>query len=143
MKTPVLAAAFVLALVPSLAGAAPQEIKGKAILDHPCGKTSMEHMRLINAGKFDDAFALGTPAMIKEWKAMPADQKKMMTEIMQKMSSPEAEYKAKIEKGGVLTIDGAKATLNITEEVKDENGTSTSVQSQQFEINGKSCLITM
>ena len=146
MNAPKLAAAVVLALLPSLAGpavAAPQEIKGKAILDHPCGKVSVEHMAKIHAGKFDEAFALGTPEMLKEWKAVPADQRQMMTEMMQKMTSSEADYKKQIEAGGVLTIDGTKGTLTVTEETKDENGTSKSTQTQNFEIHDKTCLISM
>ena len=142
MRTPILATALVLALTPALA-AAPQEIKGAAILDHPCGKVSVEHMKLINTGKFDDAMKLGSKAMLAEWSKMPADDRKMMTEMMQKMSSTEADYKAAVSKFGVLTVDGAKGTLVVTEEHKDANGTSTSTHSQDFEINGKTCLISM
>ncbi len=146
MKTNILAIAVVLAFTPTLAGtaaAAPQEIKGAAILEHPCGKVSVEHMKLINTGKFDDAMKLGSKAMLAEWNKMPAEDRKMMTEMMQKMSSTEAEYKAAVTKFGVLTVDGAKGTLVVTEEIKEATGTSTSTHSQDFEISGKTCLIGM
>ena len=142
MKTPILATAVILAL--ALAGSATaEEIKGAAILDHPCGKVSVEHMKLINTGKFDDAMKLASKSMLAEWNGMPAEQRKMMTEMMKELSSTEADYKASITKGGVLTVDGAKGNLVVTEEHKDANGTSTSTHSQDFEINGKTCLITM
>ena len=35
------------------------EIKGAAILDHPCGKVAVKHMGLVHAGKMDEATKLG------------------------------------------------------------------------------------
>jgi hypothetical protein len=39
---------------------AKSEIKGAAILDHPCGKTSVKQMGLIHAGKMEEGNKLAT-----------------------------------------------------------------------------------
>ena len=74
-KSAVLLSAL-LSLAPfALAGAAEApktEIKGAAILDHPCGKIAVKQMGLIHAGKFEEANKLTTKEMQDQWKAMPA-----------------------------------------------------------------------
>ncbi len=39
------------------------DIKGAAILDHPCGKVAVKHMGLMHAGKVDEANKLSTKEM--------------------------------------------------------------------------------
>ena len=128
--------------MPLAAAAAPQEIKGAAILDHACGKVAVKHMGLIHAGKFDEAMALGNAEMQKQWKALSAEDRKMMTGMMKEMSSTEADFSASIKAHGVLAVDGEKATLTVTEEHKDANGTSTSTHTEKFLIKGTTCTIT-
>jgi len=123
------------------AGAAPTEIKGAAILDHPCGKVAVKHMGLAHAGKMDEATRLGTQEMQDKWKGMPADDRKMMSEMMKEMSRTEAQLSADIKAGGVLTIDGNSGTLTVQRKHKDANGSSTETWKQRYVIDGAKCLI--
>jgi hypothetical protein len=135
-------AAAGLAALALAAPAAASEIKGAAILDHVCGKLAVKHMGLIHAGKFEEAMALGSPTLQQQWKALSAEDRKMMTGMMKEMSSTEAEFTAAIKAAGVLAVEGETATLTVTEEHKDANGTSTSTHTEKFAIKGTSCLIT-
>jgi hypothetical protein len=118
------------------------EIKGAAILDHPCGKVAVKHMGLTHAGKIDEATRLGTREMQEQWKAMPAKDREMMTGMMKEMSKTEAQFSAEIKAGGILVVDGNKATLTITQEHKDANGSSTDKLTQNYVLDGGKCLIT-
>jgi hypothetical protein len=109
----------------TVAGAAPTEIKGAAILQHPCGKVAVKHMGLIRAGKIDDATKLSTKAMQDQWKAMPATDRDMMTQMMKATAEPEAQLAGEIRANGVLAIDGQNATLTVKKEHKDQSGSST------------------
>lgn len=139
----VLAAAGLIALLlPAAAAAEKTEIKGAAILDHACGKVAVRHMGLVHAGKMDEAVQLGTPEMQQEFQAMPADQKAMMTDMMKQMSQSEADFSAEIKANGLLVVEGDKATLTVTKETKDENGTSTETTTQRYLLDAKGCRIT-
>jgi len=122
--------------------AAPTEIKGAAILDHPCGKVAVKQMGLTHEGKFDEANKLSTPEMQAQWKSMPAKDRTMMTGMMKDMSETEAQYTADIKAGGVLVVDGTNATLTVQKKTKDANGSSTSTMEQKFKLDGGACLIT-
>ncbi|MEO7793987.1 MAG: hypothetical protein ABIV06_04380 [Thermoanaerobaculia bacterium] len=126
----------------SASGAFAVEVKGAAILDHACGKASVQQMGLVHAGKMEESLKLSTPEMQKEWAAMPAEDRKMMAEMMKEMSQSEADYKAAIQSGGVLVVDAAAATLTIKMEHKDANGSSTGTMTQKFVIDAKGCWIT-
>jgi serine protease inhibitor ecotin len=123
------------------AGAAPIEIKGAAILDHPCGKVAVKHMGLAHAGKMDEATRLDTQEMQDKWKSMPAADRKMMSEMMKEMSKTEAQLSADIKAGGVLAVDGNSGTLTIKREHKDANGSSTETWTQRYVIDGAKCLV--
>ena len=123
------------------AGAEPAEIKGAAILAHPCGKVAVKQMGLVHAGKMEEAIRLGTQEMQDKWKGMPADDRKMMSEMMKEMSKTEAQLSADIKAGGVLTVDGNSGTLTIKREHKDANGSSTEKWTQRYVIDGAKCLI--
>jgi hypothetical protein len=118
------------------------EIKGAAILDHPCGKVSVKHMGLVHAGKMADAVKLGTPEMQKQWNDMSADDRKMMSGMMKDMSKSESEFSKEIKANGVLVVDGDKGTLTVQKTTKDANGSGTETLTQRFAINGATCLIT-
>ena len=108
-KSAVLLSAL-LSLAPlALAGAAEapkNEIKGAAILDHPCGKVAVKQMGLIHAGKFDEANKLTTKEMQEQWKAMPAKDREMMTGVMKEMSKSEEDFAKDVKSSGTLTVEG-------------------------------------
>ena len=118
------------------------EIKGAAILDHACGKVAVKQMGLVHAGKIDEANKLTTKEMQAQWQAMPAKDRTMMTGMMKEMSQPEAQYAADIKASGVLVVDGPNATMTVKKTSKDKNGSSTSTTTQNFKIDGSSCLVS-
>jgi hypothetical protein len=118
------------------------EIKGAAILEHPCGKVSVKQMGFAHAGKMDEANKLTTKEMQDQWKAMPAKDQTMMSGMMKEMSQTEADYSADIKSSGVLVVDGPAATLTVSKTTKDKNGTSTSTTTQNFKVDGNQCLVT-
>ncbi len=124
------------------AAAAPTEVKGSAILQHPCGKVSVQQMGLVNSGKMAEAVKLGTKEMQAEWNAMPAEDREMLTGMMKEMSVTSAELEKDITAGGLLVVDGANATLTVKQEHKDENGTSTGTMTQKFKLDGAACKIS-
>lgn len=121
---------------------AKSEIKGAAILDHPCGKTSVKQMGLTHAGKMEEANKLTTKEMQDQWKAMPAKDKTMMSGMMKEMSQTEDQYAADIKANGVLVVDGSNAVLTVKKTTKDKNGSSTSTMTQNFKIDGNQCLVS-
>ena len=121
---------------------AKSEIKGAAILDHPCGKTSVKQMGLIHAGKMEEGNKLTTKEMQDQWKAMPAKDKTMMSGMMKEMSQTEDQYSADIKANGVLVVDGSNAVLTVKKTTKDKNCSSTSTMTQNFKIDGSTCLVS-
>jgi len=122
--------------------AAKVEVKGAAILDHACGKVAVKHMGLVHAGKVDEATKLGSKAMQEQWKAMPAADRTMMSGLMKETSEPEAQFSAEIKSGGLLVVEGDKATLTVKQEHKDANGTTTQTFTQNYVLDGASCWIS-
>ena len=118
------------------------EIKGAAILDHPCGKVAVKQVGLIHAGKFDDANMLSTREMQEQWKAMPAKDKAAMSGLATAMSPTQEQFTATVKAGGVLVVDGPAATLTTTTTTKDANGSSTETTTQKFKITGAECLVS-
>lgn len=130
------------ALSPGGAALAATEIKGAAILDHPCGKVAVKQMGLMHAGKIDEAYKLTTKDTQEKWKAMPAKDRTMMSGMMKEFAKPEAQYAAEVKADGVLTVDGEAAELKVTKKRTDASGSSTSTTTQKLRINGSECLIT-
>lgn len=122
--------------------AAKNEVKGAAILETPCGKTSVKQMGLVHAGNMEEANKLTTKEMQDQWKAMPAKDRTMMTGMMKDMSQTEQAYAADIKASGVMVVDGPAATLTVKKTVKDANGSSTTTMTQNFKIDGAQCMIT-
>jgi hypothetical protein len=118
------------------------EIKGAAILDHPCGKVAVKHMDLVHAGKMEEATKLGTKEMQDQWKAMPADDRKAMSGMMKDMSESDAQFSGEIKVGGLLVVEGTSATLTVKKEHKDANGTSSETWTQKYVLDKGSCLIS-
>lgn len=122
--------------------AAATEIKGAAILGHPCGKVAVKQMGFLHAGNIDEANKLSTKEMQDRWKAMPAKDREMMAGMSKQMSPASDKYAADIRSNGVLAVDGSNATLTVKTTQKDANGSSTSTTTQQFRIDGAQCLVS-
>lgn len=137
VATLAISASLTLAALPAAAA----ELRGAAILEHPCGQTAVLHMALVHAGKMEEAVRLGTPAMQQKWSDLPAEDRDMMSEMMQAMSQSEEEFRAAIRDHGVMTLDGQAAHLVIEIRHQDENGTSTETTRQHFAVEGASCRI--
>ena len=118
------------------------EIQGAAILDHPCGKVAVKHMGLVHAGKIEEASKLGTQEMQDGWKGLPAEERKMMSEMMKETSKTEEQFSAEIKAGGLLVIEGKSATLTVKQEHKDANGSSTETLTQRYVLDGSTCRIS-
>lgn len=129
-------------LAVAAAASAKSEIKGAAILDHPCGKVSVKQMGLTHAGKMEEANKLTTKEMQDRWKAMPASDRAMMSGMMKDMSQTEEQYAADIKSNGVLVVDGPTAMLTVKKTTKDKNGSSSSTMTQNFKIDGSQCLVS-
>jgi hypothetical protein len=148
MKQRLPSAIFASALLPVLlfaaagAFAAKSEIKGAAILDHPCGKVAVKQMGLVHDGKMADANKLTTKEMQDQWSKMPEKDRTMMTGMMKDMSQTEAAYSSDIKSNGVLVVDGSSAVLTVKKTTKDKNGSSTETMTQNFKVDGNQCLIT-
>jgi hypothetical protein len=99
-------------------------------------------MGLVNAGKMAEAVKLGTKEMQDEWNKMPKEDRDMMSGMMKEMSKTAEQFSADIKAHGVLSVDGNKATLTVTQEEKSGSGTTTSTMSQEYRIDGASCLIS-
>jgi hypothetical protein len=117
------------------------DIKGAAILDHPCGKTAVKQMGLVHAGKMEEANKLSTKQMQDQWQKMPAKDREMMSGMMKQMSATEQDFSNDIKSNGVLAVDGKKATLTVKKTTKDKNGSSTSTMTQRFALEGNQCLV--
>jgi hypothetical protein len=128
--------------LPVAAAAAPTEIKGAAILDHACGKASVKYMTLVNAGKMEEAVKLGTAEMQKQWKAMSAADQSLLSGMVKDHSFSEADFSAQIKADGVLTVDGATASLTLKREVKEASGSSSTTMTQKFQVDGATCKIS-
>jgi hypothetical protein len=118
------------------------EVKGAAILDHPCGKVAVKHMGLVHAGKMEEATKLGTKEMQEQWKAMPAKDREMMSGMMKEMSKSETDFAQEIKAHGLLVVEGNTGTLTVKQDNKDANGTSSETLTQKYVIDGGKCLIT-
>ena len=142
MKHRGIATAGSLAFLLCSGSVAAAEIKGAAILDHPCGKTAVKQMGLVHAGKMEDANKLSTKEMQDQWKKMPAKDRDMMAGMMKQMSATEQDFSNDIKSNGVLAVDGQNATLTVKKTTKDKSGSSTSTMTQRFKLDGKECLVS-
>ena len=136
--------AFLPVILYGVTGAAfaASEIKGAAILDHPCGKVAVKQVSLVHDGKFDEANKLSTKEMQEQWKAMPAKDKTEMSGLAKAMSPTQEQFTAQVKAGGVLVVDAGSATLTTKTTTKDANGSSTETTTQKFKLNGGECLVS-
>lgn len=126
----------------ALAAVEKSEIKGAAILEHACGRTAVKHMALVHAGNMVEAVKLGTKEMQEGWKAMPEEDRLMLSVMMSKMSLSEADFSARIEANGLLVVESPSATLTVEQAHEDAKGTSTATMTQNFRIDPAACRIS-
>jgi len=131
-----------IALLGGAPAVAAADIKGAAILDHPCGKVAVKQMGLVHAGKMEEANKLTTKQMQDQWKAMPAKDRDMMSGMMKAMSSTEQQFANEVKANGTLAVNGQDATLTVQKTTKDASGSSTSTMTQKFKIDGAQCMIS-
>jgi hypothetical protein len=138
-----------LALIAGLTGCASgsatapgRTITGAAILDHPCGKVSVEHMGLTHAGKVEEAVALGTPDLQQEWRELPSQERATIVDLMRTMSRSSDAHAADIAAHGRLAVAGDSATLTITKSLRDASGSSSETFTQRFLLDQSRCAIT-
>jgi hypothetical protein len=121
------AKAIAQAPVPS-AAAAPQggpsvevRVEGAAIMTHPVGKLAVEFARLLHAGKTAERLALSSQGARDRRQAMPASEQRESDAYVAKTIPAAAALEAAIRAGGVLLVNGAKATLNVTSSESRKN----------------------
>jgi len=110
------------------AAAIPKEerIEGAAILAHPIGALALRYATALHAK--GDVSALSSTAAQARRKAMPAGERAESDAFMRKMLPAAAALEAGIRAGGVLLIEGGKATLNVvsSQSAKGKDGSITS-----------------
>jgi len=141
-RTSSIGVAALLLLAAASAEAAATEVKGAAILDHPCGKLSVKHMGLVHDGKMEEAVKLATPEMQAEWKAMAAEEREMVAGMMKELSVAGDVHAAEIRAHGVLAVDGENATLTLTKEEKDQSANAVSTLTQKFKVKDGGCAVS-
>ena len=129
---PLLAAFGFIAVLASPA-AAQAVVKGPAILDHAIGKLAVANMALLFEGKFDESMKWSNREYDERYAALPADRKKRMAATMKEFAVADAKFRTDIQRLGVLTIDGNKATLTLKESTDHGGGVvTTSGLEQRF-----------
>lgn len=111
------------ASAPRAAAAATEDtrIEGQAILAHSIGALALEYARLLHAGKTAEVVALSSRRARERRRAMPASERRESDAYLRKNVPSAAELEAGIRAGGVLMVEGAKATLNVTKSESREN----------------------
>ena len=142
LRTAVPLAVATCAALALAAPAAGKELKGAAILAHPCGKVALQHMGLVHEGKIEEATKLGTKSMQDEWAAMPKEDREMMSGMMKELSMSREDFSKAIESFGTLTVEEKAAKLEVVKETKDDSGTSKETTTQKYELDGDVCRIT-
>jgi hypothetical protein len=141
-KAQVAAIATAVAGPAGAAAAIPKEerIEGAAILAHPIGALALRYATALHA-KGGDVAALSSTAAQARRKAMPAGERAESDAFMRKMLPAAAALEAGIRAGGVLLIEGGKATLNVvsSQSAKGADGAVTSSSTTSaiaFELEG-------
>lgn len=122
------------------AGSVPsaQRLEGAAILEHDIGRVAVDYARALRSGQPVDAFT-GAAAKAKR-AALPEGERRESDAFVKRLVP--ADLAAAIRAGGVLLIEGSKATLNVvrTETTKGGGGTVTATSTTvaiPFEKDGE------
>ena len=94
--------------------AMPTQMTGKAILDHPAGKATLEAAKLLRAGKLAEVRKNSAREVRDEWAGMPADEQREETERLRERAPEPKTLAEDIARNGVLTFYGETAQLYAT-----------------------------
>jgi hypothetical protein len=96
------------------APASETRVQGADLAKHPAVDVVLQYSDLLHAGKMDEAIArLGSADAQARWKTLPAGEKKESAEFRKRITPPRADLAKAIAAGGLLLVDGTKATLNV------------------------------
>jgi hypothetical protein len=96
------------------------ELRGSEILGHPVGKLAISYAELVHAGRMDDALDLATVAEQERACSQSLGQRHRSEEFKRKMLPRPPHFLSAIEQGGVLSIQGAAAFLEIVTTTRRE-----------------------
>ncbi|MEO7547413.1 MAG: hypothetical protein ABIT82_03240 [Ramlibacter sp.] len=104
----------VVSVAPAFAQAAKETriMKGD-ILKHPIASVAVKYAEAVHADKQDEMLKLSSDKAQKTFKADPPSEQKASMRFLKKFIPAPAELKAGIESGGILIVEGPKATLNV------------------------------
>jgi hypothetical protein len=104
-----------------------ERIEGAAVLAHPIGPLAVRYATALHA-KGGDVAALYSRSGQAKWQAMPKSERAESDAFMKKLVPAAAALEDAIRAGGVLLVEGPKATLNLVrnESSKKADGTITS-----------------
>ena len=107
-----------------------ERIEGAAILAHPIGALALRYATALHA-KGGDVAALSSKKAQAERQALPKSERAESDAYLRKMVPAAAALEAAIRAGGVLMLEGPKATLNLvrSESTKNADGSVTSSSS--------------
>ena len=124
------------------AAAPPARIEGPALAKHPSVDVVLQYADLVRSGNVEAALArFGSTQAQAKWKALPASEKKESAAFRARMLPARPALTKAIQSGGVLLVEGERATLNVitiepaTE--KNSKGTSTTVAIPLTRENGQ------
>ena len=116
------------------AGAPPPatRVEGAALGSHPAVNVVLQYADLVHAGKIEEAIGtLGSTQAQAKWKAYPASEKKESAAFRRRVIPTRAAIAKALQSGGVLLIEGDRATLNVITmqpaTATNSKGTSTTV----------------
>ncbi len=107
-------------------------IEGPELAKHPAAAVVLQYADLVHAGKVEEALAkLGSTQAQAKWKALPASEKKESAAFRARILPPRAEIAKALQAGGLLLVEGERATLNLIKiepaTATNSKGTSTTV----------------
>jgi hypothetical protein len=89
-------------------------VEGPALTKHPSIAIVLQYVDLVQADKTEEAITrFGSTSAQEEWKAQPASERRESAAFRKRMLPARAELTRAIASGGLLLIEGDRATLNV------------------------------
>ncbi len=89
-------------------------VEGPALTNHPSIAVVLSYVDLVQAGKTDEAITrFGSANAQANWKEQPASEKRDSAAFRKRILPTRAELTRAIASGGVLLVEGERATLNV------------------------------
>ena len=101
-----------------------ERIAGAAILAHPIGALAVRYATALHA-KAGDVAALSSRAAQARLRSMPKAERTESDAFVRKMVPPATAIEAAIRNGGLLIVEGSKATLNLVRHESEKSGDGT------------------